>query len=84
MSLGRINYAPLWIFYRGPEPLDRLTQLKGKRVVVGPAVRYVVNQVLSAHGVNPDNTTLVSILGPAAAKALKDGEVDVIFLPPKS
>ncbi len=26
-SLGQINYAPLWIFYRGSETLDRLSQL---------------------------------------------------------
>ena len=31
LSLGRIDYAPLWIFYRGAAPIDRLSQLKGKR-----------------------------------------------------
>lgn len=82
VSLGRIDYAPLWIFYRGAETLERLTQLKGKRVNVGLAIRTVVNQVLSAHGVNSDNITLSLIFGPAAAKVLKDGEVDVLILPP--
>ena len=28
MSLGRISYAPIWIFYHGRETLERLTQLK--------------------------------------------------------
>jgi hypothetical protein len=69
-------------FYRGAEPLERLTQLKGKRVNVGLAIRTVVNQVLSAHGVNSDNITLSLIFGRAAAKVLKDGEVDVLILPP--
>ena len=82
VSLGRIDYAPLWIFYRGPETLERLTQLKGKRVNVGLAIHTLVDQVLNAHGVNPNNTTQSLIFGPAAAKALKDGEVDVLILPP--
>ena len=36
-------------------------------------------QILAANGVKADNTTLLNRLGPAAAKALKDGEVDVIL-----
>ena len=82
VSLGRIGYAPYWIFYRGSETLDRLTQLKGKRVNVGPAVSTMINQVLSAHGVNAGNTMMSAVVGPASAKALKDGEVDVAFMPP--
>ena len=35
-------------------------------------------QILAANGVNPDNATMLNRVGPAAAKALKDGEVDVI------
>ena len=80
-SLGRINYAPLWIFYRGAEPLDRLTQLKGKRVIVFGA--SLLRQLLAAHGVNANNTTMSRYLGiPEAAKALRNGEVDAVILPP--
>jgi TRAP-type uncharacterized transport system substrate-binding protein len=82
LSLGRIDYAPYWIFYRGADTIDRLTQLKGKRLNVGPAVRTMVNKVLSAHGVTPDNTTLMSVAGPAQAAGLKNDEFDVAFLPP--
>jgi TRAP-type uncharacterized transport system substrate-binding protein len=82
VSLGRIGNAPYWIFYRGAEPLDRLTQLKGKRVNIGPAVGTMITQVLAAHGVTAANTTMVSIVGPAGATALKNGEIDVAFLPP--
>jgi uncharacterized protein len=81
LSLGRINYVPLWIFYRGPEPLDRLTQLKGKRITFGPGLRIIASKILAAHGVNRDNTTLLPLFGAAAVKALKDGKVDVVFLP---
>lgn len=80
VSLGRINFAPVWLFYRGTETLDHLTQLKGKRIAVGQASRVVFDQILAAHGVNANNTTLVTLGGPDAVKALKDGDIDVIFM----
>jgi uncharacterized protein len=80
ISLGRIAFAPIWIFYRGTETLERLTQLKGKRIAVPAATRVVLEQILAAHGVNSDNTTMLPLASPAAAKAFKDGEVDVFVL----
>ena len=80
MSLGRIAFAPIWIFYRGTETLERLTQLKGKSIAAPPATRMVIDQILAAHGVNADNTTILQVAGPAAAKAFKDGEADVFVL----
>ncbi len=77
MSLGRISFNPVWVFYRGTETLDRLSQLEGKRIGLGLAIR-ATTQILAANGVNPDNATMLNRVGPAAAKALKDGEVDVI------
>ena len=36
LSLGTVYNQPYWIFYSSTEPLDRLSQLKGKRIAVGP------------------------------------------------
>jgi len=36
LSLGTVYNNPFWIFYSSNELLDRLTQLKGKRIAVGP------------------------------------------------
>ena len=83
LSLGRINYAPYWIFYRGAEQIDRLTQLKGKQVIVNGAVRGVIMPLLSLHGINADNTTILVSSGVVASKALVNGEADVVFLPPQ-
>jgi TRAP-type uncharacterized transport system substrate-binding protein len=80
ISLGRVGFAPIWIFYRGTETLERLTQFKGKRIAVPAATRVVIDPILAAHGVNPDNTTMLPLASPAAAKALKDGEADVLVL----
>ena len=83
LSMGRINYAPYWTFYRGTEKLERLSQLKGKRVNIGPAVEGALMPVLAANGVTADNATIVPLFGPQAVKALKAGEIDVFFLPPQ-
>ncbi len=81
-SLGRINYAPLWIFYRGSETLDRLSQIKGRRVNVAPLIDKLVEAILAANGINADNTRLSSVAGiPEAGKKLRDGDWDVSFLP---
>ena len=36
-ALGSLYHEPLWVFYRGDKPLERLSQLAGKRIGVGPA-----------------------------------------------
>ena len=78
MSLGRVTYNPIWFFYRGPETLDRLSQLKGKRIG-GNFTAGLAAKILATSGINADNATLVTLAGAASAKALRDGEVDVIM-----
>jgi hypothetical protein len=54
LSLGIVYNNPFWVFYSSAEPLDRLSQLKGKRIAVGPAgtaVRKAAEQVLGTDGV---------------------------------
>ena len=84
LSLGRIGYAPIWIFYRGTETLERLTQLKGKRVDINPGIPGLVKRILNAHGVTSDNTAISLKLGPVAIEDLKkDGGAEVVILPPQ-
>jgi TRAP-type uncharacterized transport system substrate-binding protein len=79
LSLGRVNYQVFWLFYRGTETLDHLTQLKGKRIGVGPE-GVVTTHVLDAAGVNSQSATLLPFTGSAAVQALLDGRLDAIFL----
>ena len=37
LSIGRVAYEPLWVFHTAALTLGRLSDLKGKRVLVGPA-----------------------------------------------
>jgi TRAP-type uncharacterized transport system substrate-binding protein len=78
LSLGRVNYQVFWLFYRGPQTFDHLTQLKGKRIGVGPEA-VVTMHVLDAAGVNSHSATLLPFTGSAAIQALLEGQVDAIF-----
>jgi TRAP-type uncharacterized transport system substrate-binding protein len=54
LSIGLMYNNAFWIFYRSTESLDRLSQLKGKRIAVGPegsGTRHSAEQVLGAAGV---------------------------------
>jgi len=82
VSLGRIDDAPLWIFYRAAAPIERLTQLKGKRLNISPAIGKLMGEVLAAHGVNAGNAKFSALLIPEAVKALRNGDLDAIFMPP--
>ena len=82
VSLGNVYYEPVWVFYRGGRTLDRLTQLKGKRVAVGgenSGTQLLALQLLIASGFEPDEPGLVTLGGEAAEAALQKGEVDAVF-----
>jgi len=82
-SVGRIFYEPLWIFYKGAEPLDRLAQLAGKRIAVGAegsGTRYLANVLLTANGVGADTASLLPVSGQAAVDALLSDNADAVFL----
>lgn len=82
-SLGGMFYEPVWVFYRGPQTMDRLTQLKGKRIAIGQegsGVRQLASQLLEANGIVPDGERLVPLAGPQAAEELQRGRVDAVFV----
>jgi TRAP transporter TAXI family solute receptor len=84
VSLGSMFYEPLRIFYRGASDLERLSQLRGERIAVGPegsGVRVLALALLKANGIEPGGTTLlVDLEGSAATEALLRGRVDAVLL----
>ena len=83
LSLGRIDYQIFWLFYPTGETLTDLSQLRGKRIALGPpdsGDRAVCEKILAAAGVTYDNTTLLYVPTKDAARALDDGAVDAVFL----
>ena len=83
LSLGLIYYQPYWIFYTSTERLERLSQLKGKRIAVGPqgsATRYSAESVLGRGGITSETATLLPFAGQKAVEALNEDKVDVVWI----
>jgi TRAP-type uncharacterized transport system substrate-binding protein len=83
LSLGTAYNQPFWIFYSSNQQLDQLSQLKGKRIAVGPvgsATRFTAEQILGQGGITAETATFLPFAGSAADKALNDGAVDVVWI----
>jgi TRAP-type uncharacterized transport system substrate-binding protein len=83
LSLGTIDHLPIWIFYASAEPIDRLSQLRGKRIAVGPVgsgTRFTAEKILARGGLISENATFVPLAGNKAAEALRDGNVDAAWI----
>lgn len=83
LSLGRMFHELVWVFHRLPGDPDRLTQLRGKRIAVGPAgsgTNQLVKQLLSQSDVTANNATLAEISAKDALEKLGAGELDAAFL----
>jgi hypothetical protein len=82
-SLGSVLAQPLMVYYRNPEPLEMLSQLKGKRLAIGPegsGTRALALALLKGNGVEGPPTVLLDLGGEEAAQALTSGAVDAAFL----
>jgi TRAP-type uncharacterized transport system substrate-binding protein len=83
MSLGSVFVQPVMVFYRSKEAVDRLVQLRGKRIAIGPessGTHALAMKFLVANGMDKDPTPLLDLDGDDAAEALKQGKIDAAFL----
>jgi TRAP transporter TAXI family solute receptor len=83
VSLGSLYYEPLWVFYRGRNALDRLSQLHGKRVSIGAegsGIRRLALQLLAANDAAKQPTVLLDLGMSDAAEALQRREIDALFI----
>jgi uncharacterized protein len=82
-SMGRLLTEPVWIFYRGPAKIDHITQLKGKRILIGPegsGTSSLAKKLLEANGITAQNSTLIAMELPAYVEALAGSNADAGFL----
>jgi TRAP-type uncharacterized transport system substrate-binding protein len=83
-SLGSMFYVPLTIFYRSPTVLQRLSQLRGLRIAIGPpgsGTRSLALALLKANEIDAEGQTqLLDLEGEAARTALLSQQADAIFL----
>src|SRR5262245_47593362 len=77
LSVGRIAYEPLWVFHSSSLRIERLSELKGKRVLVGPAgsgTSGLALRLLEANGVTAGTATLINSELPDYVDKLGKGE----------
>jgi len=83
VSLGTVFTQPLMVYYRLPQPIDRLTALRGKRIAIGPAgsgTHALALKLLKANDMDEKSATLVTEHGEEAARSLVAGKLDAAFL----
>jgi TRAP transporter TAXI family solute receptor len=83
LSLGRMFMEPVWVFYKSSTGIDRLVDLRGKRIAVGPqgsGTRELAVALLEPNGITLTTATLKDIGGDDAAACLRQDECDAIFL----
>jgi TRAP-type uncharacterized transport system substrate-binding protein len=84
VSLGSMFYQPVIIFYRSGEPMERLSELRGRRIGVGAkgsGTRVLSLALLKDNEIEADGPTkLLDLEGEAARSALLKGELDAIMI----
>jgi TRAP-type uncharacterized transport system substrate-binding protein len=77
-----VSYEPIWVFDRGDAAVNRLAELRGKRISIGVPGSGLLNvsQVLLGYsGVTGDNTTLLQMDAAQAYQGLENGQLDAAF-----
>lgn len=80
-ALAVVGQEPVWIFSTVSGP-SSLAQVKGLRIAAGPASSssFIAARLMLEHaGVRPADVQFDSATGVAAANALIDGKVDLVF-----
>jgi TRAP-type uncharacterized transport system substrate-binding protein len=84
VSLGSMFYQPVIIFYRSRESLERLSELRGRRIAIGgkgSGTRVLSLALLKDNEIEADGATrLLDLEGESARTALLDGQVDAIMI----
>ena len=86
ISLGSINYSPVWLFYRANILLGEnpFAVLLNKKMAIGAAqtnTRKILNKLLSLNGMSADNReNLLAIPHREAASRFVNGELDAVFI----
>lgn len=83
VSVGRMFFEPVWIFHGVGKPIERLSSLKGKKIVVGAegsGTRVLAIEILRRANVTAANTTLLSIAKDDAIAGIVAGDVDAVIL----
>ncbi|MBI1205773.1 MAG: C4-dicarboxylate ABC transporter substrate-binding protein [Azospirillum sp.] len=79
LSLGQVGFEPIWVFYHGGDQPRRLSDLAGKKVLIGPAgsgTAALATRLLKVSGVTAETATLLNMELPDYVDALGSGAAD--------
>ena len=79
VSLGSLFTEPVWLFLREEAKVTRLTDLRGKRINLGPegtGVPRLLRQVLDANNIEPKQLTISDLANTPATVELLAGRID--------
>jgi len=84
VSLGSVFYETIVVFYRAEEPIGRLSELRGRRIAIGPegsGTRFLALTLLKANDIDSTHSTkLLDPGGTEATQALLAHKIDAAFL----
>lgn len=83
VSLGTLYVQPIMVFYRGRRDIERLTQLKGRRIAIGPdgsGTAVLARRMLAENGMDKGEATLLDLDADDAMAALAAGKIDAFFV----
>ncbi len=81
-SLASLYLEPVWVFYRGQQPLTDLRSLKGKTIATGrygSGTAALSALLLKENGITSSSATFIPIGGRESISQLKNGTIDVAF-----
>jgi hypothetical protein len=81
-SLASLYFEPLWVFLRADAAVQRLSDLRGKRIAVGQegsGTRSLALLLLKENRIDEKSTDLLPWDGEKARSSIKAGEIDAAF-----
>ena len=82
-SIASLYYEPLIVFHHLPNPINRLSQLRGKRIAIGEpgsGVLKAARTLLADNSVDSGNTELLLLSPEAGMKLLTKERLDAVFV----
>ncbi len=82
-GLASLYFEPLWIFIRKEATLKTITELRGRRLVIGKdgsGTQRVARQVLNKNGIDKQNSSYLKLAFSEGSQKLLAGEADAVFL----
>ena len=81
-GLGSLYYEPLWLFHKAGTRLQRMPDLQGHKVAIGPqgsGTQALVRLLMEENALKIPSVEMLAWDSAKAAKALKAGQIDAAF-----